>query len=240
MSALTLQLDGLVGVGVALGLRRTGLDAGHGMTAWLMADAAASPPDSAAVRLREAMERYAQGDAASFGEVYDLLSPRLLAFLTRMTRDRAKAEDLMQQTFLNIHRARGRFAPGSEVVPWAFAIARRLFLDSTRRGNREVLERGERGADQDDKRSIFDLVESVGATAEELVDAKSLAVVIEGALSELPEQQREAFALIKQEGLSVAEAAGILGTSVGAVKLRAHRAYESLRVALGKKGRVPS
>jgi RNA polymerase sigma-70 factor (ECF subfamily) len=204
-----------------------------------MTDASSSDP--AATRLREAMERYAQGDEAAFAEVYDLLSPRLLAFLTRMTRDRVSAEDLMQQTFLNMHRARGRFAPGSEVVPWAFAIGRRLFLDSTRRGKREVLERGDRSqGDDDDGRSIFDLVESVGASADELVDAKSLAGVIEGALLTLPEQQREAFALIKQEGLSVAEAAGILGTSVGAVKLRAHRAYESLRAALGKKGRVPS
>lgn len=202
---------------------------------------ASSSSDADATRLREAMERYAQGDDAAFGDVYDLLSPRLLAFLTRMTRDRARAEDLMQQTFLNMHRARGRFAPGSEVAPWAFAIARRLFLDSTRRGKREVLERGERGTAEDgDERSIFDLCEAAGATADELVDAKSLAVVIEGALLELPEQQREAFALIKQEGLSVAEAAGILGTSVGAVKLRAHRAYESLRAALGKKGRAPS
>jgi RNA polymerase sigma-70 factor (ECF subfamily) len=203
-----------------------------------MADATA---DGSSTRLREAMERYAQGEDAAFGEVYDLLSPRLLAFLTRMTRDRVKAEDLMQQTFLNMHRARGRFAVGSEVTPWAFAIARRLFLDSTRRGKRELLERGERSqGDDDDDRSMFDLLEAAGASADELVDAKSLAIVIEGALSELPEQQREAFALIKQEGLSVAEAAGILGTSVGAVKLRAHRAYEALRTALGKKGRAPS
>jgi len=204
-----------------------------------MADA--TPADGSSTRLREAMERYAQGEDAAFGEVYDLLSPRLLAFLTRMTRDRVRAEDLMQQTFLNMHRARGRFAIGSEVTPWAFAIARRLFLDSTRRGKRELLERGERSqGDDDDDRSMFDLIEAAGASADELVDAKSLALVIEGALSELPEQQREAFALIKQEGLSVAEAAGILGTSVGAVKLRAHRAYEALRTALGKKGRVPS
>lgn len=230
MGSFTLQLGDWVGL--------SGPGSSHGKTAWLMADAPSK--GTAATRLREAMERYAQGDEAAFAEVYDLLAPRLLAFLTRMTRDRAKAEDLMQQTFLNMHRARGRFAPGSEVVPWAFAIARRLFLDSTRRGKRELLERGEPGGEDGDERSIFDLVESVGASADELVDAKSLASVIEGALSELPEQQREAFALIKQEGLSVAEAAGILGTSVGAVKLRAHRAYESLRAALGKKGRVPS
>jgi RNA polymerase sigma-70 factor (ECF subfamily) len=211
--------------------------AAHGMTLALAMATPVTTADSSAVRLREAMERYAQGDDAAFGDVYDLLSPRLLAFLTRMTRDRVTAEDLMQQTFLNMHRARGRFAPGAEVVPWAFAIARRLFLDSTRRGKREVLERGDGGGSEDDgDRSIFDLLESMGTPADELVDAKSLANVIEGALSDLPDQQREAFTLIKQEGLSVAEAAGILGTSVGAVKLRAHRAYEALRSVLGKKG----
>ena len=63
------------------------------------------------------MDRYARGDDAAFGEVYDKLAPRLYGFLLRHTRDRAKAEDVVQQTMLQIHRARGRFLPGAEVTP---------------------------------------------------------------------------------------------------------------------------
>jgi RNA polymerase sigma-70 factor (ECF subfamily) len=184
------------------------------------------------------MERYARGDEAAFAELYDGLAPRLAGFLQRMTRDAAKTDDLLQQTFLNIHRARARFTPGADVVPWAFAIARRLFLDGTRRGKREVLERGD--PSDEENQSLFDLLESIGPAQDELVDAKSLAALLRAELDRLPEQQREAFELIKQEGLSVADAASVLGTTVGAVKLRAHRAYEALRESLTKKGRAPS
>jgi RNA polymerase sigma-70 factor (ECF subfamily) len=194
--------------------------------------------DPAAERLRGAMERYARGDDSAFAELYDGLAPRLAGFLQRMTRDNAKTDDLLQQTFLNIHRARGRFTPGADVLPWAFAIARRLFLDGTRRGKREVLERGD--PSEDESQSLFELLESLGPSQDELVDAKSLAALLRTELDRLPEQQREAFELIKQEGLSVADAASILGTTVGAVKLRAHRAYETLRASLTKKGRAPS
>ena len=89
--------------------------------------------------LDAAMDRYARGDDTAFGEIYDKLAPRLYGFLLRHTRDRAKAEDVVQQTMLQIHRARGRFQPGAEVTPWAFAIARRLLIDQHRRGGREVL-----------------------------------------------------------------------------------------------------
>jgi RNA polymerase sigma-70 factor (ECF subfamily) len=173
-----------------------------------------------------AMERYAAGDAAAFARVYDTLAPRLFAYLFRQTRDRSRAEDLLQQTMLHIHRARDRFIPGAEVTPWAFAIARRLLVDSTRRGRREVLGDG------------TDLDPGVAASprADDLVQASQVAVRIEIVLARLPASQRTAFQLIKQEGLSVAEAAQVLGTTVAAVKLRAHRAYEALRAGLGEIG----
>jgi RNA polymerase sigma-70 factor (ECF subfamily) len=170
-----------------------------------------------------AMERYAAGDDGAFGLVYDGLAPRLYGYLFRQTRDRARAEDLLQQTLLHIHRARDRFIPGAEVMPWAFAIARRLLVDSLRRGKRELLtDNGEPDAGP-----------SAAPTADDLVHAGELAAQIETVLARLPQSQRVAFELIKNEGLSVAEAAAVLGTTVAAVKLRAHRAYEALRGALG-------
>src|SRR5690349_17499325 len=76
--------------------------------------------------LDAAMDRYARGEDAAFAEVYDRLAPRLFGFLLRYTRDHAKVEDVVQQTMLQMHKNRGRFMPGAEVIPWAFAIARRL------------------------------------------------------------------------------------------------------------------
>jgi RNA polymerase sigma-70 factor (ECF subfamily) len=171
-----------------------------------------------------AMERYAAGDGEAFGLVYDALAPRLYGYLLRQTRDRSRAEDLVQQTMLQIHRARDRFIPGAEVTPWAFAIARRLLVDEVRRGRRVVL-----SDDGDQDSGPSDL-----PGADQVLAAGELAERIQRILAKLPLSQRVAFELIKQEGLTVAEAAQVLGTTVAAVKLRAHRAYEALRTALGE------
>jgi RNA polymerase sigma-70 factor (ECF subfamily) len=183
-----------------------------------------------------AMDRYARGEDAAFGELYDGLAPRLQSFLQRYTRDRARAEDVVQQTMLQIHRARGRFPPGAQVVPWAFAIARRLLIDMHRRGGREVL------APTSDE-TLTQVRAALDDRADDVAIAKETAQRLSEELARLPENQRVAFELIKQDGLSVAEAAQVLGTTVAAVKLRAHRAYEAMRAALvrlaaedGKKG----
>jgi RNA polymerase sigma-70 factor (ECF subfamily) len=183
-----------------------------------------------------AMDRYASGEDAAFGELYDGLAPRLQSFLQRYTRDRARAEDVVQQTMLQIHRARGRFTPGAQVVPWAFAIARRLLIDMHRRGGREVL------APTSDE-TLTQVMAALDDRADDVAIAKETAQRLSEELARLPENQRVAFELIKQDGLSVAEAAQVLGTTVAAVKLRAHRAYEAMRAALvrlaaedGKKG----
>lgn len=186
----------------------------------------AAADDDARDALDRAMDRYAGGEDGAFAELYDGLAPRLFAFLLRQTRDRARAEDVVQQTMLQIHRARGRFIPGAHVVPWAFAIARRLLIDQHRRRGREVLS-------STDDEATGELLVSLDAAADELAIAKEALAKVDAELRRLPENQRVAFELIKQEGLSVAEAAEALGTTVAAVKLRAHRAYESLRAALG-------
>ncbi len=171
------------------------------------------------------MDRYAAGDDTAFEELYDGLAPRLLAFLSRYTNDRARVEDVVQQTMLQMHRARGRFERGAHVLPWAFAIARRLLIDQHRRGGREVL-----SPSADDNPA--ELLAALDAPADELTIARELVERIEDQLRRLPENQRVAFELVKRDGLSHAEAATALGTTVAAVKLRAHRAYEALRRAL--------
>jgi RNA polymerase sigma-70 factor (ECF subfamily) len=183
--------------------------------------------DPASSALDAAMDRYARGEDAAFEELYDGLAPRLQSFLLRYTRDQARAEDVVQQTMLQIHRARGRFTPGAQVVPWAFAIARRLLIDMHRRGGREVL-----APTGDD--NLTQLMAALDAPADDVAIAKEIAGRLSEELARLPENQRVAFELIKQDGLSVAEAAQVLGTTVAAVKLRAHRAYEAMRAVLAR------
>jgi RNA polymerase sigma-70 factor (ECF subfamily) len=179
------------------------------------------------------MERYSRGEEAAFGELYDAIAPRLLGYLRKATRDDFAAEDLMQQTLLHIHRARGTFIPGAPVVPWAFAIARRLATDRARR--RRVERRLFAEAPADDDREPFEPVAPL-ASADELLHARRLEHRVQQELDALPEVQRAAYKLLQQDGLTLKGAAEVLGTSVSAVKLRAHRAYRALRAALREPG----
>jgi RNA polymerase sigma-70 factor, ECF subfamily len=173
-----------------------------------------------------AMDRYARGDDSAFSELYDLLAPRLSSFLLRRTRDAAKTEDLVQQTFLQMHCARRHFAPGAPVTAWAYAIARRLLIDLFRKSGREP-----RGEDQE----AAEECESVAPDAlpDAIAGRRELALRMERELALVPEAQRVAFELVQKDGLSMLEAAEMLGTTAMAVRLRVHRAYEALRAALG-------
>lgn len=169
------------------------------------------------------MERYQDGDAGAFRELYALVSPRLLGYLLKMARSRAVAEDLLQQTFLKVHRARGAYVRGADPLPWIYSIAHRTFIDEARKTKRAIVN------------VAADEVPDVPAhVADEPVDPELTKQALD-ALAQLPEQQREAVVLTKLDGKSVAEAAEIAGTTVGAMKVRAHRGYEALRKLLGGK-----
>jgi RNA polymerase sigma-70 factor (ECF subfamily) len=173
-----------------------------------------------------AMDRYAAGDDTAFGEVYDSLAPRLYGYLLRQTRDATRAEDLLQQALLQIHATRGRFLRGADVVPWAFAISRRLLIDSYRRRRREA--------------NALD-VERPSSPSEpgtdDMLHRKRLITSLEAEVAKLPDAQRVAFELTKREGLSLREVAEILGTTVMAVKLRLHRAHLALKAAAAHEAR---
>jgi len=175
--------------------------------------------------LDRAMDRYSEGDDAAFDELARGLMPRLRAFLLRLSGSRELADDLAQETFLRIHRARGSFARGSAVVPWAFAIARNCFVSHARakktRLSRSVLDV-----------TTIEVATGPDANAEATLAAQQSAAIVSQALAAMPIANREAFVLIRYEGMSVATAAQLVGISEGALKLRAFRAYEILRAAL--------
>lgn len=172
-----------------------------------------------------AMDRYASGDDAAFAQLYDAIAPRLFGFLLRQVRNAALAEDLLQQVMLQVHCARASYLAGAEVVPWVFAIARHLVIDGYRKRRHEV------ALDPDDPSNERPSLEP---SPDEMLQTKQATRTIARVLASLPESQRMAFELLKYDGLSLAEAAEVLGASVGAVKVRAHRTYEALRAALSE------
>jgi len=175
------------------------------------------------------MARYCEGDRRAFDRLYALVAPRLLGYLRGIVGDRATAEDVLQQTFIKLHQARESYIRGADPVPWIYTIAQRSCLDELRRQKRSRLR-----WNTDDAGTPVPVVDITGAAPDADV-GPDLELVARGmkALDRLPERQRQAVLLTKLEGRSTAEAAAILGTSAGAVKLRAHRGYVALRRMLG-------
>ena len=182
------------------------------------------PPRAPARNANEAMSRYASGDESTFALLHDFVEPRLTSYLRRRVREQALVPDLVQQTFLHMHRARRTFRAGSEVLPWAFAIARRQLVDALRAELGPTVAMDDHDADE---RATY-------PCGEELLAAKEAARCVEAALAGLSQPQRAAFELVKGDGLSLIQAAAVLGTTVTGVKLRTHRAYKALRLALAK------
>ena len=179
---------------------------------------------------KELMARYCDGDASAFRELYAVVAPRLFGYLVKMARHRALADDLLQQTFLKVHRARSAYVRGADPIPWIYSIAHRTFLDEARKQNRahvRVAESEELPEVRADLRGETD-----DRRDEPRADPEQVKIALD-ALATLPAQQREAVVLTKLDGKSVAEAAEIAGTTVGAMKVRAHRGYEALRKLLG-------
>lgn len=179
------------------------------------------------VALDAAMGRYAEGDDAAFAAVHAGLAPRLRLFLLRLAKSPPVADDLLQETFLRMHRARASFAVGARALPWAYAIARSVYVDHVRA--RAV--RKESLAERDEPPG-HDVPSGSTDDGEQVSIARQTAAQVEEVLARLPVNQREAFVLVRYEGLSIADAARVLGATEGAVKLRAFHAYEALRKAL--------
>jgi RNA polymerase sigma-70 factor, ECF subfamily len=190
--------------------------------------ASADGDDEPATSLDRAMDRYAAGEDAAFDEVFRGLSPRLRAFLLRLSGSPELADDLAQETFLRMCNARGSFGAGRRVLPWAYAIARNCYVSQVR----------STGARLARASVVLDAPESVGpassTTGEDETIARQSARVVAEALGAMTPARREAFVLLRYEGLSVATAAQIVGVSPGALKIRAFHAYEALREALAR------
>jgi RNA polymerase sigma-70 factor (ECF subfamily) len=174
--------------------------------------------------LESLMEAFIDGDPRAFNQLYERLAPRVCSLLTALSGDRRLAEDLTQTTFLKVHRARDTYARGARLEPWVFAIARRTLLDERRRKKRRPEDLSADGSMPEPQHDDSPEDGRLDPEQERALYAR---------LAALPAPQREAIVLLKVQGLSINEAAKLAGTTAGAMKLRAHRAYEALRAALG-------
>jgi RNA polymerase sigma-70 factor, ECF subfamily len=192
----------------------------------------------------EVMARYCRGDAAAFHRLYALLAARILAYLKGLLGDSAAAEDALQLTFLKVHEARSSYVLGANPIPWIYTIAHRTALDEIRKRKRSRVKLSPGKADE---APVEPAAHITGVAADvhpdpvassELGADPSAAAGALAALAKLPENQRQALILTKVHGRSIADAAMITGSTPGAIKQRAHRAYVTLRQILGGKKEV--
>jgi RNA polymerase sigma-70 factor (ECF subfamily) len=175
------------------------------------------------------MDRFAQGDDGAFEELYRLGAPRVRAFLVRICADVALADDLTQEAFLRVHRARATFVANAAAIPWMLTIARNTLRDHARRERVRRTHQASAAEDHDDRQSA-----ATHHFGDRAVIARQMLEVAQQALLRLPVRQREAFVLLRFEGLSLEEAAQVLGTTEAAVKIMVHRACVAIRTTLDR------
>jgi RNA polymerase sigma-70 factor, ECF subfamily len=171
------------------------------------------------------------GDDASFDFLLQKYRSPLVNFLNRMVRDQAMAEDLAQEVFLRVYRARKQYTPSAKFTTWLFRIATNLALNSVRdnRHNRMGISI-DAPADGDDS-PPWELKAREKRIDERMIE-RDRVEIIRRAIFSLPEKQRAAVLLHKYEEMDYGEIAGILECSEGALKSTLFRAYETLRVQL--------
>jgi RNA polymerase sigma-70 factor (ECF subfamily) len=167
------------------------------------------------------MSAWVAGDARAFEQLFARLAPRVHGFFMRSFRDAAAADDLLQVTFMKVHRARDSFDSRQKVKPWLFAVAARVRLDELRKRLRLPEDADEEA-----------LAQAEDPAASEVRLHSDVQEAVRSALAALPESQRAVIHLHRYEGMTFVEIASVLGTTPGAVKLRAFRGYETLRVQL--------
>ena len=177
----------------------------------------AGASSSSAPDLEQIMVRYQNGDPAAAAALVDLLSTQLYFFFSSQMGNRAEADDMLQEVWLRIHRARHTYRPGEPLLSWVYAIARRVRIDNYRRRRRIT-----------GREVATGVLPEVRAGESPSRSLPSFAELV----APLPESQREVLTMLKVNGLSIEEVARATSSTVGSVKQKVHRAYDRLRAML--------
>lgn len=170
------------------------------------------------VTLEALLEGYQQANADATSQLIHRLSPDLLRYFLAQEASRAEAEDLLQNTWLRIHKARHTYRSGSPVLPWVFAIAKHVKVDAYRKRRRI----------QHHEIATEIIPESPPARE----TSRTETMTFDSLIANLPDNQREVLTMMKVNGLSLEEVARATCSTVGAVKQKASRAYAKLRTLL--------
>jgi RNA polymerase sigma-70 factor (ECF subfamily) len=178
------------------------------------------------------MLRVKRGDRAAFAGLVEKYQQPVMNFVFRTLRDETEAEDLAQNVFLQVYKSRDRYERTAKFSTWLFTIARNLCLNELRRRSRHPAESLEEKHSEHDDHPSRQYEDKKNILPTDHVLHGELAQKIEEALAELPENQRTAILLCRQDELSYEEIAEVLDCSLSATKSLIHRGRETLKEKL--------
>lgn len=178
------------------------------------------------------MLRVKQGDTSAFETLVEKYKQPVMNLAWRTLRDETEAEDLAQNVFVQAWKSAGRYQATAKFSTWLFTIARNLCLNEIRRRTRHPAESLDQTREDDSEQPKFQIEDRQTSAPPETMLRGELEHKVEEALAALPENQRLALALCKQEELSYEEIAEVLGCSLSATKSLIHRARETLKTKL--------
>jgi RNA polymerase sigma-70 factor (ECF subfamily) len=178
------------------------------------------------------MLRVKQGDTEAFAALVDKYKHPVMNLVYRMLHDATEAEDLAQNVFVQVHKSAQRYEVSSKFTTWLFTIARNLCLNEIRRRNRHPAESIEAPHPDQEDQPLRQFEDKKTFSPPESLLHGELEEKIEQALAELPENQRTAILLCRQDELSYEEIAQVLDCSLSATKSLIHRGRETLKIKL--------
>jgi RNA polymerase sigma-70 factor (ECF subfamily) len=184
---------------------------------------------------RELVDRAREGDVQAFGQLVRRHQQRLHRLAMHLLRDRAEAEDVMQETFIRAYRALGRFDGRSEPYTWFYRITVNLSLNAlrSRKAHRTSTEADDARLEAlaNDRQSHADVPSDAART--------QLYAALAKGIDELSETLRTTLVLVCIDGRSHEEAAAILGAPEGTIAWRIHEARRKLKEFMVKRGFDP-
>src|SRR5437879_1315130 len=178
------------------------------------------------------MLRVKQGDTAAFTALVEKYKQPMLNFVRRTLRDETEAEDLAQVVFVQVWKSAARYETRAKFSTWLFTIARNLCLNEIRRRSRHPAESLDAPHPEREDQPLRQFEDAKTFSPPDALLHGELDQKIQQALSELPENQRLAILLCRQEELSYEDIARVLGCSLSATKSLIHRGRETLKQKL--------
>ncbi len=178
------------------------------------------------------MLRVKQGDMVAFEELVEKYKQPVINLLYRTLPDATEAEDLSQNVFLQVYKSAHRYRVTAKFSTWLYTIARNLCLNEIRRRSRHPADSLDATNSENDDQPFRQYEDHKSFAPAETVLQEELGEKVQQALSDLPENQRTAILLFREDELSYEDIAKVLGCSLSATKSLIHRGRETLKQKL--------